>query len=439
MKKQKLTAKLRECVKKRLSLSQGDRDFVSAVYDAFRRLLDNRCIQIGSYPRFTAIRPLHDLDILYLLWQWNNASHDPANLLKVLHKRIKEEYENPTRYNLVVSLQTHSVSVCFKNGDAEVFSVDIVPAYAHSKNEFGQDTYRIPEIIRHKHGAKRTTFYETLIREHREVQWIVSDPRGYIEVAKIVNNANADFRRTVKFVKGWKNACKVQREDFALKSFHIEQIVTIIFQEQSGFDIFDGLFTFFFTLPERICEPSIKDRVDGSKYIDAYLDDLTKEQRDAITQARDCLLKTLETMAEDESADCLLDIDFYKRACASEQYLFDFNIPTLTDEEFSFDIKGEVQQRGGGFRKFILNVIGLISIDRRINFRIKGPVPNVDLFKWKVKNDDNSPQPRGEITDHQTRNDPEHTKYIGEHFVECYAILDEVCVAKARQSVKLGR
>ena len=114
-------------------------------------------------------------------------------------------------------------------------------------------------------------------------------------------------------------------------------------------------------------------------------------------------------------------------------------MPTLTDEEFSFEIKGEVQQRDGGFRKFILDAMGLIPIDRRINFRIKGPVPNVDLFKWKVKNNDNSPQPRGEITDHQTRNDPEHTKYIGEHFVECYAILDGVCVAKARQNVKLGR
>ncbi len=439
MKKQKLTAKLRECVKKRLSLSQGDRDFVSAVYDSFRRLLDDHCIQIGSYPRFTAIKPLHDLDILYLLGQWNEASHDPSSQLKALHKRIKEEYENPTRYRLEVSLQTHSVSVCFRNGEVEVFSVDIVPAYAHSKNEFGQDTYRIPEIVRHKHGVKRSAFYETLAREHREVQWIISDPRGYIEVAKILNDVNADFRRTVKFVKGWKNACKEQREDFALKSFHIEQIVTIIFQEQSRFDIFDGIFTFFVILPERINEPSIKDRADGSKYIDAYLNDLTKQQRDAITQARDYFLKTLETMAEDESADCLLDIDFYKRVCLSEQYLFDFNIPTLTDEQFSFDIKGEVQQREGGFRKFILDAIGLIPIDRRIKFRIKGPVPNVDIFKWKVKNADNSPQPRGEITDHQTRNDPEHTKYIGEHFVECYAILDGVCVAKARQSVKLER
>jgi len=97
-----------------------------------------------------------------------------------------------------------------------------------------------------------------------------------------------------------------------------------------------------------------------------------------------------------------------------------------------------VQERKGSFRRFVLDFIGRITIDRKINFRIEGTPPSVDLFKWKVKNADSSPHPRGEITDHQTRNDPEHSKYIGEHYVECYAILDNVCVAKARQNVKLG-
>jgi hypothetical protein len=99
---------------------------------------------------------------------------------------------------------------------------------------------------------------------------------------------------------------------------------------------------------------------------------------------------------------------------------------------------GEVQERDG-FRKSILNKSGLISVDRKIKFRINGNSPNVDLFKWKVKNDNSSKEPRGEITDYQTRNDPENTKYSGNHFVECYAILNNTCVAKARQNVKLER
>ena len=439
MKKDKLSAELRKYVKSALSLSQGDRDFVNSVYDAFRQLFDECCIQIGSYPRYTAIKPLHDLDILYTLGQWEDEHRDPSEILKKLHRRIKEEYDNPTKCDLEVTLQTHSISISFKQNREEVFSVDIVPAYAHYKNEFGQDTYRVPEIARKKHGKRRLEFYETLVRERGEMQWILSDPRGYIEVAKRVNQSNSDFRRCVKFVKGWKNACKDKYDDFELKSFHIEQIVTIFFQKQPDSDIFDGVFAFFVNLPEAIHSPQIQDRADSSKYIDSYLNDLTKEQRKRILQARDFFLKTLEELSDDKPIGSLLNIGFYKRASASEQYLFDFNIPTLTDEKYSFDISGEVQERPGGFRRYILDAIGLIPIGRKIKFRVKKASSDIDLFKWKVKNDNRSTQPRGEITDHQTKNVPEYTKYIGNHYVECYGILGGVCVAKAKQNVKLGR
>jgi len=106
---------------------------------------------------------------------------------------------------------------------------------------------------------------------------------------------------------------------------------------------------------------------------------------------------------------------------------------------YSFEIYGEAQERNGGFRKYILDSIGLIPIDRKIKFRIKGNEPNVNLFKWKVKNDDNSREPRGEITDHQTKNDPENTKFQGNHYVECYAILNNVCVTKPTQNEKLQK
>jgi adenylyl/guanylyl cyclase-like protein with sensor domain len=440
MKKQAVNNKLRECVNKSLSLSQENRSFVSKIYDSFKNVLNNSCIQIGSYPRFTAIKPLHDLDILYLLGHWDEYLHDPSEQLEILHRRIKNEYENPTRLRLEISIQTHSVGVSFINGDFVVFSVDIVPAYSYSKNEFGQDMYMVPEIVRQKHGVQRVALYERLASEHQDVQWIASDPRGYIEVAKTLNSSNADFRRSVKFVKGWKNACKGKLEDFALKSFHIEQIVTKVFQDNPEFEIFDGVFRFFVTLPERINKPSIPDRANKTKYIDSYLNDLSKEQKNAIIQARDYFLKSLEEISEDDTAESLLDINFYKRVSTSEQFLFDFNIPTLTEKQFSFTIIGEAPERNdGSFRKMILDKIGKILINREVYFKTKGSVPNVDLFKWKVRNDDNSPQPRGEITDHTTKNDPEHTKYVGEHFVECYAILDNICVAKARQQVRLGR
>jgi len=438
MKKVNVNKKLRDYVRANISPREGDRNFVNAVYEALKGVLNNECIQIGSYPRFTSIRPLHDLDILYLLGPWDEVSHDPSDMLRALHRRIRDEYDNPTKYEFQVSLQTHSVSISFKQSGEEVFAVDIVPAYSHGTNEFGQDMYKVPELVRRRHGESRNALYETLAKEHREMQWIASDPRGYIEVAKLVNKGNSDFRRTVKFAKAWKNACKELSDDFPLKSFHIEQLITIFFQGHPDAEVFDGVFDFFVTLPDEILVPQIRDRANGSKYIDSYLTDLTKQQRDMVRQARDHFLKMLEEISDIDSIDVLFDVHFYQRTCASEQYLFDQGIPVLTDSDFFFQIRGHVQEKQGGFRRFILDAIGRIPIDRKINFRIEGTPPPVDMFKWKVKNDDYSPEPRGEITDHRTKNDPEYTKYIGDHYVECYAILDNVCVAKAKQNVKLG-
>lgn len=437
MKKDKFNSKLREYVKENLTPTEQERKFVSKIYNSFTSILDNSCIQIGSFPRFTAIRPLHDLDILYILDKWNEKSHDPAETLKKAYSKIKDEYENPTEHSLKISLQTHSITIIYLEVDEELFSVDIVPAYIFSQNEYGQDTYKVPEILRIKHGKRRVEFYERTTRENNEIGWITSDPRGYIEIAKRTNQANGDFRKSVKFVKAWKNSCKEKDDNFKLKSFHIEQVITDYFQQFSNLDIFDSIFIFMVRLSETIERAQIPDRADSTKYIDEYINELTRGQKARIIEARDCFLIRLEEMEVNDSIEYVVDGCFYRRHSSSEQYLFDFNIPILTEDEYSFEIVGELRQRDRGFRKTFLSKLGLITIDRKIDFKIKGTPPNVDLFKWKVKNDNSCEQPRGEITDHHTLRQPEETRFKGSHYVECYAILNNTCVAKAKQNVRL--
>jgi len=439
MKKDNINSKLREYVKTRLTPTQEDRKFVSLIYDSFNTVLNQKCIQIGSFPRFTAIRPIHDLDILYILGKWDEKNHNPADTLKILLDKINKEYKNPTNYKLQSSLQTHSITVSFNSDKEEIFSVDIVPAYIFSKNEFGDDIYKVPEVLRQKHGKKRLEYYQRLENEKREMNWITSDPKGYIVMAKNINDVNQDFRKTVKFVKAWKNACVEKDDDFKLKSFHIEQLITNIFFDNLKSEIFDSIFKFFVELPEQLKAPHIKDRANNDKYIDEYLNELTIWQKEKIVKARDGFLIKLEELLNSEAIESLFDINFYKRASSNEQFLFDYGIPTLIDDAYSIEIVANVLARKGGFREFILNKIGKIEIDRRIEFRLREPLPNVDLFKWKVKNDNNSKEPRGEITDDHTRYDPERTFYNGTHFVECFAIKNNMCVAKAKQYVKLER
>ncbi len=447
MLKSEFNNKLRSYVKDHLSptqcvtnlCNQCDRCFVTAIYNSIKSLLNNDCIQIGSYPRYTAIRPLHDLDILYILGNWDELENDPRALLEELKSKIDSEYTNPTNYNIETTLQTHSVSISYKQRDEVVFSVDIVPAYIFAKNEFNLDMYKVPELLMKTHGKNRIALYEQIISENRAMGWINSDPRGYTQIASNTNQINPDFRKTAKFVKAWKNSCKDIYDDFPLKSFHLEQVITQYFQSNHNSDIFDAIFAFFVNLPSTIHRPQTIDRADSSKFIDEYLNDLTSDQRTKVIEARDCFLIKLENLTETDSVSTLVKGCFYNRFSSSEKYLFDSGIPTLTNDYFDFSIYGEVQEKTGGFRKYILDKSGLVDRWRKIRFKIRNPEPYADLFKWKVKNDNSSSQPRGEITDHRTWNYLEEIQYYGNHFVECYAILDGVCVAKAHQDVVLKR
>ncbi len=435
MKKNEIIARLREYVTNNLSPTEQERSLISEIYTTFRDLFSRNCIQIGSFPRFTAIRPIHDLDMLYIIGEWDDENLDPNEILQDVKHQIDNEFNNPTDYKLDSSLQTHSVTVIFTENGNEVFSIDIVPAYIFGKNEFDLDTYKVPEIANIPHGPARQKLYKALLSEQEEMPWIVSDPRGYIEIAKNVNESNNDFRKTVKLIKAWKSSCKSKDEDFKIKSFHIEQIVTNYFQKHPNADIFSGIFEFFITLPNWLKEPKIPDRVDNSRFIDDYVSELSPEQKSKIIHARDCFLKKLEEITPSLSIEELIDGCYYERASQFEQFMFDFGIPTFIDGGYSFEIFGRLEREG--YRPDYLPVSGEIDIDRKIYFDIKKSKPKVDSFYWKVKNDNGCPEPRGEITKDHTKQVPEHTKYGGTHYVECYAVLNDVCVAKARQYVIL--
>lgn len=434
MKREEFNTAFRQHAKERLSPTEVERQTVSAIYQSLQDVLGtNSCLQIGSYPRFTAITPLHDLDVLYILGQWKPEAHDPSSALESLHKTLSASFKNPTKWRIEIARQTHSITIRFLQGDEEKLSVDVVPAYISGRNEFGGDMYVVPEIARRGHAA-RAREYQSLAATRGQMQWIKTDPRGYIEVARLTNDANSDFRKTVKLVKAWHYSCK-EAFDSKLKSFHIEQVLTGYFRE-SETDIFGAVYRFFVDLPDTIRKPQIPDRADSTKFIDEYVGTLGLPERRSIIEARDGFLIKLENFQPGQSVASLLKAEMRERKSASEAYLFDRGIPVLTDRPIA--IVGEVQPRAG-FRAFILDALGLIEIDRRISFRLKTPLDEPTLYKWKVKNDDSSPQPRGEITDHRTLNDPEATSYNGNHYVECFAIKNGICVAKARQAVKLAR
>lgn len=438
MKSDKLNSLLRNYVKNILSPNQDDISFVSKIYQSFNDLLGvNNCIQIGSYPRYTAIKPLHDLDILYIIGDWADRNIIPFETLNELANKFRKEYKNPTNYEIDIVVQTHSISFKYMNGKSEVFAVDLVPALKKGFNEFNKNMFYVPEVIKRSRGENRTKYYSEKIQNKSEITWIKTDPIGYIEVASRLNNINTDFRKSVKFVKGWKNLCKNQNEEYKLKSFHIEQIVSQDFSNNNNLEIFEAIFKFFTELKEKIKKPNIKDRADNTKYIDEYLNELTDYQRELINQSIDSILISFENIDNIQDIEKVINSGFYKRNGIKEQFLFDQKIPTLIDNELKFKIDGFMKKHDG-FREFHASLKvsnGIVDTKNSIEFKIVENNTNCNIVKWKVKNDNNSNEPRGEITDKTTSQNPEKTAYLGTHFVESYAVKDGICIAKDRINV----
>ncbi|MBP1223677.1 nucleotide-binding domain-containing protein [Flavobacterium sp. 1355] len=438
MKKDKISSLLRYYVRENLSPAIDDIQFVSKIYQSFNDLLGiNNCIQIGSYPRYTAIRPLHDLDILYILGDWQSNDIEPIGDLNILATKFRQQYKNPTNYKIEIIVQTHSISFRYLDNNVEIFAVDLVPALKKGQNEFGKNMFYVPEIIKQNRGQKRQEYYQTKQLNNSKILWIKTDPIGYIEVAATLNQRNEDFRKSVKFIKGWKHKCKEKNNEFKLKSFHLEQLITKDFILDINQDIFQSVFIFFTSLKKNIEKPNILDRADSTKYIDQYLLELTENQRDLINEAIDGILIAFEDIDLNPNIETIVSSGFYKRKSDSEAYLFDQIIPILIDDSLNLSIDGFVE-KFDGFRKFTAPLKlanGIVDNKNSIQFKVVQNTTNADTLKWKVKNDNNSLQPRGEITDNSTYRKIETTAYIGKHYVDCFAVKNNKCIARDRVNV----
>lgn len=423
-----------------LSPTAKERGFVSDIYSAFQTLLgEANCLQIGSYARFTAVTPVHDLDILYVIGEWNadwsKDSYSPQEVIDKLEQNIRQVFKNPDGCSVTsIDKQTHSVSVTFKCGEQE-FSVDIVPSYSHGTNEFNQSTYRVPEILKKKRHDKRREAYQSKALRAENIGWIDSDPRGYISVATQVGE-NGDFRKAVKIAKFWKDQLKETDEELKLKSFHVEQVITHYFQRHPAGTVFDALFTFFVDFPNTVLvADQIADRINPDKFVDDYIAKIDEDVRARLLQARDGVLINLERIDELSAIEEVFIASFRERKDIKEAYLFDDWIPVLLEPEYSeFDISADITDKQGSFVRTLVR-LGIIDSGRYLKFK-RSTIEGCE-YKWKVKNDDSCDQPRGEITDGHTLNVPENTKFVGRHYVECYAVRDGVCVARARHNVAI--
>ncbi len=169
----------------------------------------------GSYSRKTAIYPLDDVDIIFLINpdKWKKGIFekypDPEVLLKSFHRAIKRRYPDSG-----VRLQRRSVGLHLNHLD-----IDVVPAIELN----GSDMIVIPD----RHDGT----------------WIESAPKLHSDVASRINKEQKNlFKPIVKLLKFWNGNLPATAQ---LKSFGIETISARLFDEVSVDSLQEGLLIFF--------------------------------------------------------------------------------------------------------------------------------------------------------------------------------------------------
>jgi len=379
---------------------------------------------IGSYAKHTHIRPARDIDVIFIMppekfEQYNdNRSNCQSQLLQDIKAILAEKYPNtPTRADEKV--------VVLEFSDTK-HDVELLPAW---ENDDG--TFRIPNSV---NGGS----------------WENWNPRSEILKISDSDEATGKTRALVRMVKKWSENCSAK-----IKPFKIEDAVIDYFNIHTDYTVDYSVLVrnFFEYFHSSIIDENLKSYLSTALNRAKKACDFENEDKldDAVAEWQkvfgDDFYVTLEKGVADGTDDKIQKL-YIVYPSDKEEYLDKtYGIRTALNPTYAVKIDAEVQQNG--FRNnflsnFILRHLPLLKNKKLIFKVIKNNVPTPFEIKWKVRNFGSEAKDandlRGEISDDfGSAEKKENTRYMGEHYVECYIIKSNVCVASDRILVPISR
>jgi hypothetical protein len=216
---------LRQVVRK-IEPSATQKDAASRSHNYLRDVLaSGRMAQVivdsylsGSYARDTAVSPLDDVDIIFLIdpKHWQNVIQaflglkpSPQDVLNTFARAIRYRYDQSS-----VNIQRRSVRLQLFHLD-----IDVVPALPSSRDE------------------------QILVGDATDQRWLESAPKKHEALATEANKSRAGFfKPLVKLLKFWNGQLP---STASVKSFAIETIAVRIFRNYSFETLQQGLLKFF--------------------------------------------------------------------------------------------------------------------------------------------------------------------------------------------------
>lgn len=384
-------------------------------------------LQVGSYGRWTAIKGISDLDMLYLMpkGEWDNYKDGgQSKLLSDAAAAIRARYPSTT-----VKVDRLVVQAIYSN-----FRVEAQPVFEQDDGSFKYpDTYD---------GGT----------------WKITKPREEIEaMSEFDTQKNKNLRRLSKMGRAWKN-----KHGVGIGGLLIDTLAHNFLKSTSEYDdksylYYDCMTRDFFAYLKELPKQEYFAALGSGQRVK-----VKKNFQRKAKKAYELSLKAIEAEGKDNQNDKWRAIygrlfpaaDKVEKAAVLEYK----SRPARKTEEFAEDVFAAIDVRNNilidchveqnGFRpaslREMLSKRKLLMPRKKLTFSVVETdiVGDYGLF-WKVLNRGQEAIDRdcirGQIVaDEGQKRKIEHTTFKGDHVVECYALVDGVVVATDRIRVPIS-
>lgn len=384
-------------------------------------------LQVGSYGRFTGIKGIFDLDMIYIMpkAKWDTYKNGKqAALLSDVKNAIKDRYpKTEVRVNQLI------VEVKYKN-----FHIEVQPAFeeVNQKNEI---IYKFPFTY---DGGK----------------WKITKPRQEMEAVKDLNvKKNKNLRLLCKMIRAWRDKHGIVMGGLLIDTLAYNFLNSTSDYDTASFSSYDILSRDFFKY--------LSDQPDKDHYkapgSNQNVNVKSKFQRQAKAAYNLCV-KAIDAKDEDTENDKWKKVygrNFPTRiveALEVQKALDDFDnteefIENIYPISVKYEMKLDCEVSQNGYRistlRDMLDKGVFLQPSKKLLFKVTNHnIPEPFEFKWKVLNIGPEAEKRNNIRGQIIPGDGpltknETTTFRGAHEVECYAIKDGIVVAKAQIDVPI--
>ncbi|MCV9926630.1 hypothetical protein OIU83_03165 [Flavobacterium sp. LS1R49] len=376
-------------------------------------------LQVGSYGRYSGIKGISDLDMLYIMpnskWNDYNKSGGQSKLLQDTKKAIEKTYSASD-----IKVDRCVVTVSFSDGS----HIDIQPVF-----EVEYQDYKYPDT-------------------YGDGSWKITKPRKEMDaMLEAEPNKNRNLRRLCKMARSWKNKHGVCMGGLLIDTLAYNFLNSTTNYDTKSFAYFDEMSRDFF---EYLYDQP-KDQKEYGALGSKQRVKVRKSFRRKSKKAYDLACKAIDAASDKTKHNKWRDIygnDFPKYQ-NEESEARALNLSYKSNEEYienlypieiryNLEIDCEVKQNGfreGLLRDYLRKKYPLLSGKSLRFFISEINIPHPYIVKWKVTNRGNEAIKRncirGQITnDFGSEQIIETTNFNGEHYVECYIIKNNIVVAK---------